>query len=703
MRMIAELSPSAITRLSSEISVEAVLQSSPDGIAIIVRGGDAVFVNQSFAALFGELPSDQILWSLSKRFKAGDSFLVQMENSDGVSKEMELLDGRWMEVTAKPIRVEDGPDSTLLVLRDITSTVRALKENEIRERRLRDLLSTMSDGLVQTDVNEAIVFVNEPFCVMSGYSQQELIGKIATELFFEEEDSRMVSKTNRLRKKGISGQYETALKTKDGSRIHVIIGGTPTFDLEGEFSGTIGVFTDITGRKMAEEQLLHDALHDSLTGLANRSLFMEHLKLTIKSRKRGNKGLFAVLFFDFDRFKVVNDSLGHAAGDELLKQIAARFEANLRPGDLVARLGGDEFTILLNDLASEQAAFLLAERLQEDLKRPFDIQGREIFTSASIGISFGTASSTADELIRDADIAMYRAKSKGKSRFQLFDKEMHESAIKRLQLETELRQALKRKEFCLFYQPIVDINTRALSGFEALVRWNHPQKGFVPPDEFIPVLEENNLILTLGKWVFQEGCRQLMEWRRQIDGSDHLQMSINLSVKEFSQLNLIEQISETLAQTGVDPGSIKIEITESHVMENTGSAVSMMERLRGLGLELSLDDFGTGYSSLSYLHQLPVKFLKIDRSFIGRITENAEKREIVHTIVRLAQNLKMQVVAEGVETEEQLEELRRQGCEFGQGYLFSRPMDAVAASRYIEQSLSNDGSDRTKEIVAVRL
>ncbi|MBK6590808.1 MAG: EAL domain-containing protein [Acidobacteria bacterium] len=701
--MIAELSPSAITRLSSEISVEAVLQSSPDGIAIIVRGGDAVFVNQSFAALFGELPSDQILWSLSKRFKAGDSFLVQMENSDGVSKEMELLDGRWMEVTAKPIRVEDGPDSTLLVLRDITSTVRALKENEIRERRLRDLLSTMSDGLVQTDVNEAIVFVNEPFCVMSGYSQQELIGKIATELFFEEEDSRMVSKTNRLRKKGISGQYETALKTKDGSRIHVIIGGTPTFDLEGEFSGTIGVFTDITGRKMAEEQLLHDALHDSLTGLANRSLFMEHLKLTIKSRKRGNKGLFAVLFFDFDRFKVVNDSLGHAAGDELLKQIAARFEANLRPGDLVARLGGDEFTILLNDLASEQAAFLLAERLQEDLKRPFDIQGREIFTSASIGISFGTASSTADELIRDADIAMYRAKSKGKSRFQLFDKEMHESAIKRLQLETELRQALKRKEFCLFYQPIVDINTRALSGFEALVRWNHPQKGFVPPDEFIPVLEENNLILTLGKWVFQEGCRQLMEWRRQIDGSDHLQMSINLSVKEFSQLNLIEQISETLAQTGVDPGSIKIEITESHVMENTGSAVSMMERLRGLGLELSLDDFGTGYSSLSYLHQLPVKFLKIDRSFIGRITENAEKREIVHTIVRLAQNLKMQVVAEGVETEEQLEELRRQGCEFGQGYLFSRPMDAVAASRYIEQSLSNDGSDRTKEIVAVRL
>ena len=702
MRMIAELSPKTISQLTSEISVEAVLQSSPDGIAIIVPGGDTVFVNQSFVAIFGEMPNDQILWSLSKRFKAGDSFLEQMEVSDGVSREMELLDGRWVEVTAKAIDVEDGPDSTLLVIRDITSTVRALKENEIRERRLRDLLSTMSDGLVQTDINEAIVFVNEPFCEMSGYSENELIGKIATELFFEEEDSRMVSKTNRLRKKGISGQYETSLKTKDGSRIHVIIGGTPTFDLEGNFNGTIGVFTDITGRKMAEEQLLHDALHDSLTGLANRSLFMEHLKLTIKSRKRVSKGLFAVLFFDFDRFKVVNDSLGHPAGDELLKQIAARFEANLRPGDLVARLGGDEFTILLNDLPSEQAAFLLAERLQEDLKRPFDIQGREIFTSASIGISFGTPNSTADELIRDADIAMYRAKSKGKARFQLFDKEMHESAIKRLQLETELRQALKRKEFCLFYQPIVDINSRVLSGFEALVRWKHPQKGFISPDEFIPVLEENNLILALGKWVFQEGCRQLVEWRRQIDGSDHLQMSINLSVKEFAQLNLIEQISETLAQTGADPRSIKIEITESHVMENTESAVSMMERLRGLGLELSLDDFGTGYSSLSYLHQLPVRFLKIDRSFIGRITENAEKREIVHTVVRLAQNLNMQVVAEGVETEEQLEELRRQGCEFGQGFLFSKPMDAVAASRFIEQSLCNDGSDRTKEIVVVR-
>ncbi|MEQ1605548.1 MAG: EAL domain-containing protein [Pyrinomonadaceae bacterium] len=693
---------STIPGLSSEIFVEAVLRFSPDGTVIIDPAGDATFVNASFTELFPGIPEDQMLWELAKRFKDGDEFLSLTERLDSQPSRLELHDGRWMEVRATGL--PDGCETVgaLLTLRDISSLMREFHEYKNREKRLRDLVSTMSDGLVQTDVNEEILFVNKPFCEMSGYSESDLVGKLATNLFFEPGDRKMAAKTNRQRKKGVSGQYETALTCKDGASKHVIIGGTPTYDVDGKFNGTIGVFTDITGRKRAEEQLLHDALHDNLTGLANRSLFMEHLKLTIKSRKRGNKGLFSVLFFDFDRFKVINDSLGHAAGDELLKQIAARFESNLRAGDLVARLGGDEFTILLNDLQSEQAAFLLAERLQEDLKRPFVIQGREIFTSASIGISFGTANSTADELIRDADIAMYRAKANGKSRFQLFDKEMHESAIKRLQLETELRQALKRKEFCLFYQPIADINTRALTGFEALVRWKHPKKGFVPPDEFIPILEENNLILALGKWVFHEGCRQLMEWQTQIAGGEHLQMSINLSVKEFCQLNLIEQISETLAQTGVSPGSIKVEITESHVMENTESAVSMMERLRGLGLELSLDDFGTGYSSLSYLHQLPVKFLKIDRSFIGRITENAEKREIVHTIVRLAQNLKMQVVAEGVETEEQLEELRRQGCEFGQGYLFSRPMDAVAASRYIEHSLSNDPDELTKEIVAVR-
>lgn len=697
--MIAEIVSSTTLDLVDTGVAEALLHLYPDGAAFVDQGGDAAFVNQSFYELFESIQPDQLLWMLSKRFKEGDKLLAQFDESDGVPSRLETHDGRWMEIAVRSISAENGLGGTLMTVRDITRSVRDASEIQIRERRLQELLSTMSDGLVQTDVNEVILFVNRPFCEMSGYSEKELIGKVATNLFFDQGERRAVNKTNKLRKKGISGQYESALTRKDGTSVHVLIGGTPTYDLEGKFSGTIGVFTDITARKKAEEQLLHDALHDNLTGLANRSLFMEHLKHTINSRKRSNKGLFAVLFFDFDRFKVINDSLGHAAGDELLKQIATRFEQNLRAGDLVARLGGDEFTILLNDLPSEQAAFLLAERLQEDLKRPFDIEGREIFTSASIGISFGTENSTADELLRDADIAMYRAKSKGKSRFQLFDKEMHESAIKRLQLETELRQALQRKEFCLFYQPIINIATTELMGFEALVRWKHPKRGFVSPDDFIPILEENNLILALGKWVFHEGCRQIRQWHERIAGSEHLQMSINLSVKEFGQPNLIEQISETLAQTGVSPSSIKLEITESHVMENSEFAVAMMEKLRGIGLELSLDDFGTGYSSLSYLHQLPVKFLKIDRSFVGRITENSEKREIVHTIVKLAQNLKMQVIAEGVETSEQLEELRRQGCEFGQGYYFARPLDAIAASRYIEDALRTGCVGNSKQIV----
>ncbi len=590
-----------------------------------------------------------------------------------------------MENRASSIQIYESPDpKDLRTAEDLTEDV--LRENDFK---MRYVLENMCEGLLESDGDEVIVFANKRFCEMTGYAKEELIGSVTLDLFCNEEDRKFIVDANLLRRKGIAGHYEMPLKKKSGEMMHVIIGGTPIFDAEGVFRGTMGVFTDITDRKNAEDQLQHDAFHDDLTGLANRALFMEHLQITIKRARRGKKNLFAVLFFDFDRFKVINDSLGHAAGDKLLKLIAERLETGLRPGDLVARLGGDEFTVLLNGLATEQSAFLLAERLQEDLKRPFTIDGREIFTSASIGIAFGSPGLKAEEMLRDADIAMYRAKSSGKARFQVFDKEMHEQAIQRLQLETELRQALERKEFRVYYQPIVDIETRQVKSFEALIRWDHPTRGIVSPAEFIPAAEENNMILVIGKWVLHESCRQLREWQKMIPAAADLKISVNLSIKEFLQFDLAEQVVATLKKTGLTSDSLKLEITESHVMENSEVAVAMMNRLRERGVELSLDDFGTGYSSLSYLHRLPVSYLKIDRSFIGRMTRGDENREIINTIIRLAHNLKMRVVAEGIETDEQLQMLRSLGCEYGQGFLFSKPMDAAKARLLLEGSQEN--------------
>lgn len=585
----------------------------------------------------------------------------------------------------------------VVLMHDITERKKAeiaLQQNEFK---LRSVIENLSEGLVEVDPDETILFVNDRFCALSGYDREELLGQKTLDLFFDELSSKLISKVNRDRRRGIAGNYELPMRSKSGDILHVIIGGTPIFDAAGTYTGTMAVFTDITERKRTEERSLHDALHDDLTGLANRVLFMEHLQMTIKRNGRGKKNLFAVLFFDFDRFKVLNDSLGHAAGDQLLKKIAERLESGLRTGDLVARLGGDEFTILLNGLPSEQSAFLLAERIQEDLRLPFEIEGREIFTSASIGIAFCSPGNTAEDVLRDADIAMYRAKAKGKACFQVFDKEMHESAIKRLQLETELRQAIRRREFFVCYQPIVDLDTHHVMGFEALIRWNHPERGVITPGEFIPAAEENNMILAIGSWMLYESCQQMRKWQTEIPGAENLQISVNLSLKEFSQIDLVDRISDILKKTELRPECLKLEITESHLMENTDIAVSMMNRLRVLGVQLSLDDFGTGYSSLSYLHRLPVTFLKIDRSFIGRMTECDDNREIVKTIIRLARNLKMRVVAEGIETQGQLEQLKSLGCEFGQGFFFSKPMTSEFAGRFIEQFLGYSSLSRKIE------
>jgi diguanylate cyclase (GGDEF)-like protein len=484
-------------------------------------------------------------------------------------------------------------------------------------------------------------------------------------------------------KRGMSEMCDIAERTADSEKLNEGLEHRVNERTEQLAATNRELENEVAERKQVEEQLLHNAFHDGLTGLANRALFMDHLKLALGRAERLEAYQFAVLFLDLDRFKVINDSLGHMAGDQLLVEIARRMETAMRPGDTVSRLGGDEFTVLLDDLKDASEAEAVAERLQRELAVPFNVGGHELFTTASIGIALSaTGYHRPGDILRDADTAMYRAKQLGKARHELFDQAMqamHARAMDQLGLERDLRSAVERQELFLQYQPIVSLDTGSLRGFEALVRWQHPQRGIIEPAKFIPIAEETGLIIQIGKWVLEEACGQMSRWQKLSPMDEPLPMSVNLSGKQFLQPDLLEQIQEALRKTGLDARSLKLEITETVVMENIETAIRTLEQLQALGVELSIDDFGTGYSSLSYLQRFPVSTLKIDRSFISRMTEHDGTAEIVRTIMNLAQNLGMDVVAEGVETEQQSTQLRALACEFAQGYYFSRPMDRNVA------------------------
>jgi diguanylate cyclase (GGDEF)-like protein len=442
---------------------------------------------------------------------------------------------------------------------------------------------------------------------------------------------------------------------------------------------------DITPRKLAEEQLLHDAFHDSLTNLPNRTLFMDRLRRAILRTRRQENYRFAVLFLDLDGFKVVNDSLGHATGDQLLIAIGRRLELGMRRGDTLTRLGGDEFAILADDIRDLNDAINLAERVRNDLKSPFNLGGHEVFATASIGIALGTKDrKQPEDLLRDADTAMYRAKALGKERHVVFDQAMHTKVVERLKLETDLRRALERREFQVHYQPIVELQTHQIAGFEALVRWEHPERGMIPPGVFIPLAEETGLILPLGLWVLRAACSQLHDWQDRAPELAGLMISVNLSSKQLAQPDLVEHLDQILQETGLAPQHLKLEITESVIMEHPNSAAEILRQIKNRGIQLSLDDFGTGYSSLSYLHRFPIDTLKVDRSFVNRIDVEDGDPVIVQTIVALAHNLRMQVVAEGVETVGQVERLKTMGCQFAQGYYFSRPVNGESAGALLD-------------------
>jgi len=588
----------------------------------------------------------------------------------------EMVDIEAMKVGAADYLIKSQLTSDLLArsiryAMERAKASQSLRESEERYQRLVEL----SPDAIIVHTEGKIVFVNGTAVQLLGAtSSEELVGRPFTNLVPSESRVSGQNRINQSLRENIEVPFaEEKLVRMDGVEIQVEAGAV-AFIYENQPAVQV-VARDISARKLIEEKLIHDAFHDALTGLPNRALFKEHLKLAVERAKKKDKFLFAVLFLDLDRFKNVNDSLGHAVGDELLVGIARRLESHIRPVDRVARLGGDEFAILLDGIEDPSDATRVAGRLQLELQLPFNIRGHDVFTSVSVGIAMSsTGYSGPDDVLRDADTAMYRAKALGKARYEIFDLEMHSRAVALLKLETDLRLAVERQEFIIQYQPIMKLGANRIHGFEALVRWQHPERGLLSPLEFIPIAEETGLIIPIGRWVLWEACRQTRIWQEEFPGCEELTLSVNYSGKQFMQPDVIEQVKLILADTGFNPCLLQLEITESAVIENTKTVTEMILQLRALGIRLSMDDFGTGYSSLSYLHNFPIQTLKIDRSFISNKGE-AGDNEIVRTIIMLARNLGLDVVAEGVETEEQLAYLQALDCEYGQGFLFDHPLD----------------------------
>ena len=550
-----------------------------------------------------------------------------------------------------------------------------------------------ADGIIVMSLERDVITCNKKFQKMWNIAADNLdnasLDSLMTQIVSQiRDEDGFLQRLERLYADPMSTSTDI-IELKDG-RIYERY-SQPQF-LEGEPVGRVCCFRDITERNQAEEKLRFYAMHDTLTNLPNRAQFMKHLTEAVERAEGNEFARFAVLFLDLDRFKVINDSLGHAIGDKLLIAIGEKLRSCVRPGDVVARLGGDEFTLLLNRSGGMEEVINIADRLQAKISEPFKIDNYEVFTTASIGIILsGDLRRNPEEFLRDADAAMYRTKEAGKARYEIFDREMHVRNINLLQVETDLRHAVDRNEFEVLYQPIVDLVTGKVEEFEALIRWHHPTLGLIGPHDFVGVAEETGLIIPIGKWILDEACRQISEWQRKFGLK--LAVSVNLSAKQLMHPALTAQIKDILSETALCPSQLKLEVTESTVMEHSERSLKILSELDPLGVAMSTDDFGTGYSSLSYLQKFPFERLKIDRSFINIMDDDEKSGAIVKTILMLGENLGLQVVAEGIETVSQLEKLRSLGCEAGQGYLFSRPVDRESTEEFLESGANVFAND----------
>ncbi len=554
------------------------------------------------------------------------------------------------------------------------------------EKRLGSLLTRLRVGVFRSTGSGRILEANPAFLALLGFASLKEAQEHGMDKVWARPEGR-AQVMGQMREHGTVQGAEIELMRADGRIIWGLLTMTLSSSPDGELTFD-GLLEDISERKLAaealresEELLKHDTFYDGLTGLPNRALFMEKLRAAAQRQREGAEHAFALLVINVDRFQFVNDSLGHVMGDQLIIAVAHRLKSCLRPEDTLARLGGDEFAILLEEMQDPAGASGIAERIHQDLEHPFELSGHEIFATASIGIAPSTAAFDGPEvMLRDADTALHRAKTKGRARHEVFNASMHTHAVELLKLEGDLRRALDREEFAIYFQPIVALDNWKIAGFEALLRWNHPERGLVLPEEFIPLAEETGLIIPIAKWVLLGACRQASIWQAAYPSHPPLTVSVNLSSRNLAHPDLIAQVDTALVQSGLGGSSLGLEITESALIENSEHALSVLANLRALNIRLQIDDFGTGYSSLSYLQQFPIDTLKIDRSFTSRMPGDGQSSEIVRTILSLARNLHLSVVAEGVETREQAESLHELHCELAQGFFFHPPLDAGQVS-----------------------
>ena len=681
-RQIAENVREVFFMISAE--TDEILYISPAYEQVWGRTCESLYEDpQSW--LFAIHPEDSFkaLATLETQFRTGDEFQEEYRivRPDGSI--------RWVSVNAFPIRDDSGKVSRFVgIAEDITQRKLAKLAMLKSEEQFRLTFEMAPIGMAITAINGQFTRVNQALCDALGYEEQELLKLSFADITYAEDlELHQAQQKALLENKGSDFQIETRYISRDLRIVDAILKVVIVRDSKGQALHFNNQIVDITERKHMEKQLLHDALHDSLTGLPNRALFMDRLDHELKRTKTNPDYVFAVLFLDLDRFKVVNDSAGHLVGDQLLIEIARRLEKAVNFIDTVARLGGDEFTILLENIHNLQNAIAVAEKIDRALRIPFKLQGYELFSTASIGIALSSQGYTKpEEIMRDADLTMYSAKEQGRARYEIFNSSLHDRAITRLQLETDMRRGIEREEFLIYYQPISCLETGKLSGFEALARWKHPTRGIVPPVEFIPVAEETGTIIPLGTWILKQACRQMQLWHEKYPQTSSLQISVNLSGKQLREPSLLEKIDSILQETGLSGKNLKLEITESSLIENMEVATQTLLEIKSRDIKLSMDDFGTGYSSLSYLHRFPVDILKIDRSFVQDIQFNKGNYAIVKAIITLAHVLDMEVIAEGIEDPYQLEQLKFLNCEYGQGYYFAKPLNQQQAEELIANS-----------------
>jgi diguanylate cyclase (GGDEF)-like protein/PAS domain S-box-containing protein len=550
----------------------------------------------------------------------------------------------------------------------------------------RSLVESADDAIFGKTLDGIITYWNPAAERLYGYSREEAVGHSVSLIIPPDRSEELLDLLARVRRGERVEHYETTRLRKDGTRLEVSVTISPILDRSGRPVGASAITRDISGQKQTERDLRHVALHDALTDLPNRILFTERVSQALARQRREPDYRFAVLFLDFDDFKAVNDSLGHEAGDRLLREIATRLRGAGRPDDLVARLGGDEFTVLLEEVSGPEDVERAARRIQRALASPLPLQGRELHVTLSIGAALGESGDyqRPEDLLRDADIAMYGAKAAGPSHYQLFDVPMRARAHARLEMLTDLRNALEREQFRLLYQPVVELKSGRLRAFEALLRWHHPSRGVIQPADFIPLAEETGLIVPIGAWVLAEACRQARRWHCSSPRASPVKISVNLSAGQLGHARVVEDVRRALEDPGSSRLALQLEITESMLVGDGNVATDLLAEFRRLGVELQVDDFGTGYSSLTYLQRFPLQAIKVDRSFVHRMGARRTDLEIVRSIVDLATTLDLRVIAEGVETPAQRERLIAFGCELGQGFLFAEPLEPAAAIGVLE-------------------